>query len=102
MDSFLKQFIAYLKFERNLSENSIEAYNTDLNRYVSYLKSKGVDKPEKVNEQAINLLLQSLSQLGLAPASISRNLSSIKSFQSFWSEKVFLKSILLKTLKDQN
>lgn len=83
MESFLKQFIAYLKFERNLSENSIEAYNTDLNRYVSYMQSKGITNPENVNEQSINILLQSLSQLGLAPASIARNLSSIKSFHKF-------------------
>ncbi len=83
MDFFLKQFIAYLKFERNLSENSIEAYNTDLNRYLSYIKNKGIDKPEKISEREINLLLQALSQLGLAPASISRNLSSIKSFHKF-------------------
>ncbi len=91
MESLLKQFLAYIKFERNLSENSIEAYSTDLYRYVSYLKSKGITNPEKVAEQNINLLLQALSQLGLAPASISRNLSSIKSFHKFLAGENIIK-----------
>jgi integrase/recombinase XerD len=83
MDSYLQQFISYLKFERNLSENSIDAYQNDLQRYVSYLKGKEILSPDEITDREINLLIQSLSQLGLTPASVARNLSSIKSFHKF-------------------
>ena len=83
MKAFLEQFIAYLKFERNLSENSIDAYNTDLRRYISFLSARKISDPADVKENDVSRLVQSLSHLGLAPASVSRNLSSIKSFHKF-------------------
>jgi len=83
MKAFLDQFIAYLKFERNLSENSIDAYNTDLKRYILFLSGRKIKIPEDIKENDVSRLVQSLSHLGLAPASVSRNLSSIKSFHKF-------------------
>jgi integrase/recombinase XerD len=83
MKNYLDQFIAYLKFERNLSENSIDAYSTDLSRYISFLSSRKIITPEEIKENDISRLIQSLSHLGLAPSSVSRNLSSIKSFHKF-------------------
>ena len=83
MKAFLDQFIAYLKFERNLSENSIDAYKTDLTRYISFLSGRKIKIPEDIKENDVSRLVQSLSHLGLAPASVSRNLSSIKTFHKF-------------------
>jgi len=83
MKAFLDQFIAYLKFERNLSENSIDAYNTDLKRYILFLSGRKIKIPEDIKKNDVSRLVQSLSHLGLAPASVSRNLSSIKSFHKF-------------------
>ena len=83
MKAFLDQFIAYLKFERNLSENSIEAYNADLTRYISFLSGRKITTPQEIKENDVSRLIQSLSHLGLAPSSVSRNLSSIKTFHKF-------------------
>lgn len=83
MKSYLDQFIAYLKFERNLSENSIDAYSKDLSRYISFLNGRKVKYPEDIKENDVNRLIQSLSHLGLAASSVSRNLSSIKTFHKF-------------------
>jgi integrase/recombinase XerD len=83
MKAYLDQFIAYLTFERNLSQNSIDAYKTDLIRYISFLGGRKIDLPQRIKENDISRLLQTLSHLGLSAASISRNLSSIKSFHKF-------------------
>ena len=83
MKTYLDQFIAYLKFERNLSENSIDAYNKDLSRYISFLGGRKIKIPEEIKENDVSRLIQSLSHLGLAASSVSRNLSSIKSFHKF-------------------
>jgi len=83
MKVFLDQFIAYLKFERNLSENSIDAYSKDLSRYISFLGGRKIKTPEDIKENDVSRLIQSLSHLGLAPSSVSRNLSSIKAFHKF-------------------
>ncbi len=83
MKTYLDQFIAYLKFERNLSENSIDAYSKDLSRYISFLGGRKIKIPEEIKENDVSRLIQSLSHLGLAASSVSRNLSSIKSFHKF-------------------
>jgi integrase/recombinase XerD len=83
MKVYLEQFIAYLTFERNLSQNSIDAYKTDLTRYISFLGGRKITLPQEIKENEISRLLQTLSHLGLSASSISRNLSSIKSFHQF-------------------
>jgi integrase/recombinase XerD len=83
MDYYLQQYIDYLRFEKNLSENSLNAYQTDLLRYIDYLRAQNIKRPEQIQDKQIHRLLQLLSRLGLSPASLARNLSSIRSFHRF-------------------
>jgi integrase/recombinase XerD len=83
MTDLLQQYLSYLKFEKNLSENSISAYKKDLERYLSYLKIQGAARPDQIRPKHIRKLLQGLSELGLSSSSIARNLSSIRSFHHF-------------------
>ena len=83
MNYYLQHYIDYLRFEKNLSENSLAAYQTDLTRYIDYLHSQGITRPEQISDKHIHRLLQLLSSLGLSPASLARNLSSIRSFHRF-------------------
>ena len=83
MQYLLEQYLSYLKFEKNLSDNSIYAYKADLQRYLNYLKAQKVDKPEQIKSTHIRRILQRLSELGLSSTSLARNLSSIRSFHLF-------------------
>lgn len=83
MTEYLNQYLSHLRFEKNLSENSIEAYRSDLVRYLSYLKTQNINRPENIREKNIRHLIQMLSNLGLASSSVARNLSSIRSFHYF-------------------
>jgi len=83
MNAYLEQYLIYLRYEKNLSENSIDAYKRDLERYIAYLSARRTDRPDAVKENQVSRLLQVLSELGLTPSSIARNLSSIRSFHRF-------------------
>ncbi len=83
MNPYLEQYLIFLRYEKNLSENSIAAYKMDLERYISYLEAGKTNRPEDIEDQQIRRLLQILSELGLAPSSVARNLSSIRSFHRF-------------------
>jgi integrase/recombinase XerD len=83
IENYFQQYINYLQFEKNLAENSIAANKIDLRRYIDYLKAQGVQRLSGIKENHIRRLLQLLTRLGLAAASIARNLSSIKSFHFF-------------------
>ncbi|PLX94025.1 MAG: site-specific tyrosine recombinase XerD [Desulfuromonas sp.] len=81
--SLLDHFLSHLVVERGLSENTLEAYSRDLNRYLSALAGEKVDD---INAVTPNHLLRFLAQLkkeGLAPRSRARVLVSLRMFHRF-------------------
>ena len=71
MKAYLEQYLIFLRFEKNLSENSIQAYKNDLERYLSYLSARKTERPEEITDGLIRRLLQILTELGLTPASVA-------------------------------
>ena len=83
MIDYLEQYLNYLRFEKNLSDNTVSSYKNDLERYIKYLQTQKINRPEYIQSKHIRRLLQILSELGLNPSTLSRNLSSIRSFHLF-------------------
>lgn len=72
----------YLKLEKSLSYNTIEAYERDLQKLNSYLTDAHV-VPEKATTEVLRDFIIEISALGIHPRSQARILSSIKSFYHF-------------------
>ena len=83
MKEDLRSYFHYLELEKNVSPNTISAYNIDLKRYMSYLQSRGIDSLEQIGENEISDFLFKLREYGLSPRSVARILSSIKMFHKF-------------------
>lgn len=80
----IKGFKNYLKLERSLSSNSIEAYLRDVEKFVQYLELQEIDvNPEKVEQQHIEDFLQWISEIGLNARSQARILSGLKAFYKY-------------------
>lgn len=90
MIDLFKQYKSYLVFEQNLTANSIDAYSRDVQRFLKYLKTIGVDSPLKVKTGHIQRLIQLLSEMGLSANSVARNLSSIRGFYRFLIEENYI------------
>jgi integrase/recombinase XerD len=82
MTDYLTEFMNYLVIERGLSQNTISAYEHDLKRYVTFLADRG-DKPESARQEDVVALFYALREIGLAPSSIARNFSTIRTFYKF-------------------
>ncbi|NRF40070.1 site-specific tyrosine recombinase XerD [Pedobacter foliorum] len=81
---YLKSFKDYLKLERSLSANSIDAYLTDIDKLSQYLES--VDKPvnfKEVTKDDLKLFITWVNELGMLPSTQARVISGLKSFFSF-------------------
>jgi len=80
----IRQFRDYLKIERSLSGNSVEAYERDIVKFMQYLElvepSVG---PMQVKGKHIQLFLQYITELGMSAYSQARILSGIKAFFRF-------------------
>ncbi len=81
--SEVNKFFRFLQLEKSLAENSIEAYRRDISRYVVFLESQRVNAPSSARDEHVAAFLHTLRELGLAPRSIARNLSAVKSFHKF-------------------
>ena len=83
-NSSIKGFKSYLKLERSLSKNSIEAYIRDiekLNQYFEFNKTK--ISPTDVQTKDIKEFLEWINELGMTASSQARVLSGVKSFYKY-------------------
>jgi integrase/recombinase XerD len=80
----IKGFQAYLKLEKGLSDNSIEAYSRDIDKLQQYSDfQKDKLKPESVSLADLRLFINWINELGMIPSSQARILSGIKSFYKY-------------------
>ncbi len=74
-------FKSYLKLERSLSENSVEAYLHDLNMLEQFLViSKQALSPSEIKVNHLREFLQWINELGLSARSQARIISGLKGF----------------------
>lgn len=87
--SYIKGFKTYLRLEKALSVNSIEAYVMDVDKLRQYTESySGGLSPGKVRQQDIRNFLSWITELGLAATTQARIISGLKAFFSWMiSEK---------------
>lgn len=79
----LQEYMAYLAVERGCAQNTIEAYNRDLQRYLTYLADAGITDPDAVKRSDVEQYVKLLSSFELASSSIERAVSAIKGFHRF-------------------
>ena len=80
MKEYLKEYLITLRIERNLSPKTCDAYRRDLTDYLRFVKA---EKITKITQMDIRNYIRELNNKGLAPSSISRRFSSIRSYHKF-------------------
>lgn len=72
----------YLKLEKSLSANTVEAYLTDLDKLLAFLELEGIDFSD-VTLENLETFSAGLRDIGIHPRSQARILSGIRSFFRF-------------------
>ncbi len=82
--STINGFRSYLKLEKFLSPNSVQAYLQDMDKLHQFAVSLVPErKPETISTQDLKAFIQWVNELGMTPASQARILSGIKAFYKF-------------------
>jgi integrase/recombinase XerD len=80
----IRQFRDYLRIERSLSGNSVEAYEHDIVKFMQYLElTEPSIGPMQVKGKHIQSFLSYITDLGMSAYSQARILSGVKSFFRF-------------------
>ncbi len=82
MEENIKKYIIYLKSEKNYSKLTVKNYAIDLESFYNYIKNNHLDYLN-LSRDDIREYLKYLDLLKLKKTTISRNLSSLRSFYSY-------------------
>lgn len=81
---YIKEFSNYLKLERSLSDNSIEAYVHDVALLQQYIELSALQvSPLSITSKHLQGFLQHINELGMSAYSQARILSGLKSFYKY-------------------
>lgn len=83
-ETYLRQFRHHLKLERSLSENSIEAYTSDVEKLGNYCETHFPEKsPLQLELEHLRRFVNDLAQLEISDYTQARIISGIKAFYRF-------------------
>lgn len=99
MNDKIDRFLEYLKFERNFSINTISTYYKELEKYQTYLEEKSINY-QKITKDEIRDYLKYLDDLKLKNTSVSKNVSTVRSFYGFLVRKKILDHNIWKNIKN--
>ena len=81
-NNIIDKYKTWLRLEKSLSANSIEAYLTDLDKLIRFVESEGKDFAT-MSYQDLQQFVAQLRDIGIHPRSQARIISGIKSFYRF-------------------
>jgi integrase/recombinase XerD len=84
MKSFMhSEFLDYIRKVRKNSSLTVDSYSRDLSLFFNFLEGRGINSANDVGENDIALYLIKLKQGGKSPATVSRNVATLRNYFSF-------------------
>lgn len=80
MEQEIKGFVSYLHNVKKTSQNTELSYQRDLMKMMRFLQEQKVEKLSDVTETILNSYILDLEKKGMAAATVSRNIASMKAF----------------------
>jgi integrase/recombinase XerD len=79
----IRSFVIYLKIEKSLSENTVEAYIRDVNGLKNYSLQIGKNSPKDIEFNDLTNYINQINELGISARSQARIISGIKAFYKY-------------------
>ncbi|KUG25876.1 tyrosine recombinase xerd [hydrocarbon metagenome] len=91
MRKFIDEYLTLLSLEKNLSENTVKSYKSDLISFLNFLEEEKIVDLSEVDHKLIGRFMQLLKSEGLSSSSASRYLSTLRGFFSYLSSNYYIK-----------
>src|SRR5712692_11352853 len=80
---YLERFRDYLALEAGNSGHTVSSYLRDISRLSEYAATQGTTRPEQLSASQLREFIYFLKDLGLAPTTIRRQISAIRTYFKF-------------------
>lgn len=91
MKTALQDFITYMSEVKKASINTVMSYQNDLLKLIRHLDNQNITETGKISETSLNSYILNMEREGMSPATVSRNIASIKAFILYLIKKGQLK-----------
>lgn len=91
METRICEFCDYRKEKKQVSSNTLAAYRSDLQRFVSYLRANHIGSFEQVTETNLNSFILAAEREGLKASSVVRLISTLRNFYDYLTKKGYVK-----------
>jgi integrase/recombinase XerD len=78
-----EDYLSYLRYERRLSDYTVDAYASDLIRYLTWLSGRGLRRLDQVDRDLVERFMTTEGKRGLAAKTLARRLSSLRGFHGY-------------------
>ena len=89
IETIEKSFVQYLAAEKGFATNTIDAYERDVKQFSRYIHSEKKEL-KSIRHTDITHYIQHISKPGIAPATLSRKISSLRNFFKFLIEEMVI------------
>lgn len=96
MYDLLSEFLDYIDIEKGLSNNTIQAYRRDIGSFIDYCCVEDINLITRLH---VSAFIMNLRERNIAPSSISRKISAIKSFFKWACANEYSKSNPISTIE---
>ena len=100
---YLEEYLKYLKYQKNYSQETIDSYEEDLVEFFDFLGREDIDLLD-VRYEDVRFFLMELDEKKNKASTVSRKLSSLRGFYKFLMNREYIKNnpfSLIKTPKKE-
>ena len=99
METYINEYLNYIKNVRSYSDNTISGYQSELTKFQNYLEEHHIDF-KKITKDEIWEYLKYLDTLKYSNTSISRHISALRSFYNYLKQKEIIENNIFKTIRN--
>ena len=90
MQAFLKDYLALLRYEKNLSENTVNSYRTDINNFLEFAAELKINDLNSVTSNVFIDFFELQRKKGIEGKTTARYMSSLKGFFRFLEDNSYI------------
>ena len=80
---YIEKYLSYLKNEKRMAANSLEAYGRDIRDFEQCIQSRGTGSVLDATSTDVVAYLNKLKTAGRSPSTVNRKLASVRSFYNY-------------------
>lgn len=99
MERDIQAFITYLQTVKKSSANTVMSYGRDLGKFKTFFEGQGIATVSQITQTGLNSYVLYLEKMKFTPATVSRNIASIKAFYHFLFKQHLIEDDISDVLK---